>query len=196
MYDDETAAHATWFIPAAHYLEAWGDARAIHGTVSLVQPLIEPLHGGRTCAEVLGMFLGERVGARDLLSSFWTKRAPERAPGPLTDQTNVGSPEVPGGTLRVSAFTARGLFDVAHRADDRRRLRARAPRRDDRSERSCAVDAAPRLEAIAGVLESSPTPAASSGPRSSSSRSRRTLGSAAASARTTHGSSSRPIRDE
>ena len=37
---DETAALATWFIPEAHYLEAWGDARAFDGTLSLIQPMI------------------------------------------------------------------------------------------------------------------------------------------------------------
>ena len=28
-YPDETAAQATWVIPAAHYMEMWGDALAL-----------------------------------------------------------------------------------------------------------------------------------------------------------------------
>ena len=45
---DETSAKATWHIPRAHYLESWGDARAVGGTLSVVQPLILPLFGGRS----------------------------------------------------------------------------------------------------------------------------------------------------
>ncbi|MEW6250643.1 MAG: 4Fe-4S dicluster domain-containing protein, partial [Planctomycetota bacterium] len=59
LYADETARLCTWHLPQAHYLESWGDARAWDGTVSLVQPLIEPLYGGRTAIEVLALVLGE-----------------------------------------------------------------------------------------------------------------------------------------
>jgi molybdopterin-containing oxidoreductase family iron-sulfur binding subunit len=50
---DETSRLASWHLPAAHYLESWGDARTGDGTVVPVQPLIEPLFGGRTALEVL-----------------------------------------------------------------------------------------------------------------------------------------------
>src|SRR6185436_16592269 len=43
---DETSSKAEWHIPHAHYLESWGDARAVGGTLSVVQPLILPLFGG------------------------------------------------------------------------------------------------------------------------------------------------------
>ena len=49
---------AEWHIPRAHYLESWGDARAVGGTLSVVQPLILPLFGGRTAVEVLGLMVG------------------------------------------------------------------------------------------------------------------------------------------
>ena len=52
---DETSSRAEWHIPRAHYLEAWGDARAVGGTLSVVQPLILPLFGGRTPVELLGL---------------------------------------------------------------------------------------------------------------------------------------------
>jgi molybdopterin-containing oxidoreductase family iron-sulfur binding subunit len=56
---DETSARAEWHIPRAHYLESWGDARAVEGTLSVVQPLILPLFGGRTPIEVLGLVVGD-----------------------------------------------------------------------------------------------------------------------------------------
>ena len=54
---DETSSNAEWHIPRAHYLEGWGDARAVGGTLSVVQPLILPLFGGRTPVEVLGLMV-------------------------------------------------------------------------------------------------------------------------------------------
>jgi molybdopterin-containing oxidoreductase family iron-sulfur binding subunit len=57
---DETSSGAEWHIPRAHYLESWGDARAVGGTLSVVQPLILPLFGGRTPAEVLGLMIADK----------------------------------------------------------------------------------------------------------------------------------------
>jgi molybdopterin-containing oxidoreductase family iron-sulfur binding subunit len=53
LYQDETARLCHWHIPEAHFLESWGDCRASDGTVSIIQPLIAPLHGGKTAAELL-----------------------------------------------------------------------------------------------------------------------------------------------
>jgi molybdopterin-containing oxidoreductase family iron-sulfur binding subunit len=50
---DDTSKIASAFIPAAHYLESWGDARTSDGTLVPVQPLIAPLFGGLTELEVL-----------------------------------------------------------------------------------------------------------------------------------------------
>ena len=56
---DETSSMVEWHIPRAHYLEGWGDARAVGGTLSVVQPLILPLFGGRTPVEVLGLMAAD-----------------------------------------------------------------------------------------------------------------------------------------
>lgn len=60
-YNDETTAaspNAT-HIAAAHYLESWGDARTVDGTIVPVQPMILPLFNGLTEIEVLARVLGE-----------------------------------------------------------------------------------------------------------------------------------------
>jgi molybdopterin-containing oxidoreductase family iron-sulfur binding subunit len=69
---DETSSQAEWHIPRAHYLESWGDARAVGGTLSVVQPLILPLFGGRTPVEVLGLVVGgkDRPGY-DIVRETW-----------------------------------------------------------------------------------------------------------------------------
>ena len=56
---DETGQNAHWHIPAAHSLESWSDARSYDGTVSIVQPLIDPLYGGRTAHHVFQALLNE-----------------------------------------------------------------------------------------------------------------------------------------
>jgi molybdopterin-containing oxidoreductase family iron-sulfur binding subunit len=56
---DETGQISQWHIPAAHYLESWSDVRAYDGTVSIVQPLIDPLYGGKTAHEVFQLLLNE-----------------------------------------------------------------------------------------------------------------------------------------
>ena len=56
---DETGQISHWHIPAAHYLESWSDARSYDGTVSIVQPLIDPLYGGKTAHHVFQTMLNE-----------------------------------------------------------------------------------------------------------------------------------------
>jgi molybdopterin-containing oxidoreductase family iron-sulfur binding subunit len=62
-YDDETSRLCRWHLPRAHYLETWGDLRAWDGTVSVQQPLIEALYGGRSAIEVLALALGETTSS-------------------------------------------------------------------------------------------------------------------------------------
>ena len=72
LYADETAALTTWHVPAAHYLEMWGDLRSYDGTTSIVQPLIEPLYGGKSPHEVLAVLLGQAdANGYDLVRQFW-----------------------------------------------------------------------------------------------------------------------------
>ncbi|MEB2310596.1 MAG: TAT-variant-translocated molybdopterin oxidoreductase [Sorangiineae bacterium] len=64
-YEDETSHASTWHLPEAHYLEAWGDALGWDGTVTMMQPLIAPIHGGRSALELVALISGDekKVGA-------------------------------------------------------------------------------------------------------------------------------------
>lgn len=71
-YADETAAQTTWFVPSAHYMEMWGDARAYDGTASLVQPVIEPLYGSKSPHELVAALLGQpNANGYDLVRQYW-----------------------------------------------------------------------------------------------------------------------------
>ncbi len=60
LYLDETSQRARWHLPAAHFLEAWGDCRSYDGRLSITQPLIAPLYAGKTACEVLSMIADEK----------------------------------------------------------------------------------------------------------------------------------------
>jgi molybdopterin-containing oxidoreductase family iron-sulfur binding subunit len=77
LYDDETSTHCHWHLPEAHYLEAWGDARAYDGTVSVQQPLIASLYGGRSVHELLSALLGDPgKSSYDIVRDFWKSQRP------------------------------------------------------------------------------------------------------------------------
>ena len=71
LYEDETSALTTWHLPQAHFLEAWSDARAYDGTASIVQPIIEPLYGGKTTHELIALLLGQKQTSYDLVRNYW-----------------------------------------------------------------------------------------------------------------------------
>ena len=76
LEEDETSEYCHWHIPEAHTLETWTDARAYDGTVTLMQPLIEPLYAGKSAHELLSAFLDDppRTG-REILRDYWRTTA-------------------------------------------------------------------------------------------------------------------------
>jgi molybdopterin-containing oxidoreductase family iron-sulfur binding subunit len=110
LYLDETALHCHWHVPAAHELESWGDARSFDGTVSIQQPLIEPLYGGKTAGEVLAALLGNQPDATgyDLVRQYWTSRLPGLAAG-LAEAARDTS----GGGSNAALFGMGGPFPGA-----------------------------------------------------------------------------------
>jgi Fe-S-cluster-containing dehydrogenase component len=74
---NETARLAKWHLPEAHFLEAWGDVRDADGTVSIQQPMIQPLYDGKTAAEVLALMAGYKDRrAYDIVRSYWLAQWP------------------------------------------------------------------------------------------------------------------------
>ncbi|MBV8073557.1 MAG: 4Fe-4S dicluster domain-containing protein [Acidobacteriaceae bacterium] len=87
LHFDETSRRTTWHIPAPHFLEDWGDARAYDGTISILQPLIAPLYDshsqlklldsilqfpGRSSYEIVRAYWREKSGASDF-EAWWRK---------------------------------------------------------------------------------------------------------------------------
>ena len=54
---DETGQISHWQLNGTHYLEGWSDARAYDGTVSIVQPMIDPLYGGHSAHDIVQAML-------------------------------------------------------------------------------------------------------------------------------------------
>jgi molybdopterin-containing oxidoreductase family iron-sulfur binding subunit len=72
QYFDETAVQCRWHFPLAHELECWGDARALDGTVSLIQPLVKPIFGGLSATEILSRLANASPATDlDLLRRYW-----------------------------------------------------------------------------------------------------------------------------
>ena len=63
-HNNETGMASTWHLPAAHWLEAWNDVTNGDGSISIAQPLVMPLFGGRNTIEVLSALSGSFTPAR------------------------------------------------------------------------------------------------------------------------------------
>src|SRR4029453_2058781 len=59
VYFNETSRHSHWHVPALHFLESWSDTRAFDGSISIVQPLIEPMDAGTSAHEILEAVTGQ-----------------------------------------------------------------------------------------------------------------------------------------
>lgn len=104
---NETSALCQWTLPATHELEAWGDLRSYGGTLSLIQPLIQPLYDAWSHSELLARLAGGSIDGYRLVRETWegapweqvlrlgylegsmakplSRTAPERLPKPAGD---------------------------------------------------------------------------------------------------------------
>ncbi|MCG3125035.1 MAG: hypothetical protein GIKADHBN_03551 [Phycisphaerales bacterium] len=86
----ETAAASLWSLNGSHELEAWGDTRAMDGTIAPIQPMIAPLYGPsdlklqQPMSEIEFLALlasddrgGARLDGYELVRSTWRKQMGE-----------------------------------------------------------------------------------------------------------------------
>jgi molybdopterin-containing oxidoreductase family iron-sulfur binding subunit len=105
LYEDETAELCQWHLPEAHFLEGWSDARAFDGTVSIIQPLVEPLYSGRTVHEILALLTGDGgLSAYELVSESWNRRGLDEAAWRKALHDGL----IAGSALPAKAVTFRG----------------------------------------------------------------------------------------
>ena len=80
LYENETAKNCAWRIPQSHALEAWSDARAYDGTVTIMQPLIMPLYQSKTASELLAALTGQAdANSHDLVRDYWAGTLDDKA---------------------------------------------------------------------------------------------------------------------
>jgi molybdopterin-containing oxidoreductase family iron-sulfur binding subunit len=127
---DETAQIATWHINSAHYLESWSDARAYDGTLSVIQPMIDPLYGGKSAHDVMQTLLEDparstyatvqanwqtQLSGKGNFESAWRKVLHD---GFLADTAFPAKSLTAGATARIpQPTTPEGAIEVVFRAD-------------------------------------------------------------------------------
>ncbi|HXI57435.1 MAG TPA: 4Fe-4S dicluster domain-containing protein [Polyangia bacterium] len=70
---DETSAVVHAVCPDHHFLESWGDAEPVEGTLSLSQPLIAPLFSTRAAPESLLRWAGQGTRHYDHVRDHWRR---------------------------------------------------------------------------------------------------------------------------
>jgi len=76
-HETETSERCHWHVPQAHSLESWSDARAADGTITILQPLIAPLYGGKTAHELLAALSPRpEQSSHDIVRDHWKTRLP------------------------------------------------------------------------------------------------------------------------
>jgi molybdopterin-containing oxidoreductase family iron-sulfur binding subunit len=71
LHVDETAILSDWHLPLPHPLEDWSDARAVDGSATIIQPLIDPLYDTRSVHSIVAGLTGEPVASRALVRASW-----------------------------------------------------------------------------------------------------------------------------
>ena len=117
LFYDETAEQCQWHVPSTHYLEMWSDARSFDGTVSIVQPLLQPMYGGKSPHEVIATLSdrAERTGY-DVVREYWAATSvpagvPAAAPASPGQAPAAGA--APGAPTALAATAASAAAPAA-----------------------------------------------------------------------------------
>jgi len=109
LYDDETSAVCGWHVPEAHELETWGDVRGRDGTATVQQPLIAPLYGGRSAAELISALLRHPSRTSyEIVRETWRERTPKGEDFDAVWNASVHSGVVAGTDLPAVAVEPKG----------------------------------------------------------------------------------------
>jgi molybdopterin-containing oxidoreductase family iron-sulfur binding subunit len=127
---DETGQISHWHIHSAHFLESWSDARAYDGTVSIVQPMIDPLYGGKTAHHFLQALLDEpelspyeavretwKPVIKDDFEMGWRKALHAGWIDGTADAPHNLLPIKPTASFSVPAPAAKNLLEIIFRPD-------------------------------------------------------------------------------
>jgi molybdopterin-containing oxidoreductase family iron-sulfur binding subunit len=101
---NETSERCQWHVAESHYLEAWSDARAFDGTVTVVQPLIAPLYQTHCAHELLAAF-SDKPG----ISSYDAVRNRLKAANPTADFEKFWRKTLNDGVLANTAYAPLAL---------------------------------------------------------------------------------------
>ena len=103
-----------WHVPAAHYLESWGDTRSYDGTVTIMQPLIAPLYEGKTAHEMLAVF-SDNYDRKpyEIVRSYWQRRGQDRESGVQAQSSTEQPRHKQHQSKRSPTHSAAGAFTFA-----------------------------------------------------------------------------------
>ena len=76
---NETTAASKWVIPKSHFLETWGELVATDGSLTIQQPLIDPLYRSLSEIELLARLVERKeTGGYELVHGRWAVAMPNK----------------------------------------------------------------------------------------------------------------------
>ncbi|MEO6588924.1 MAG: TAT-variant-translocated molybdopterin oxidoreductase, partial [Pyrinomonadaceae bacterium] len=113
QYYDETAQYSHWHIPQTHFLEEWADSRAYDGTISITQPIIKPLYGGKSIYEVVQVFFKENYDKpnADILKEYWQRTGLTNSPKKIAATASTAPQAQPSLSSNASPATSPRLAE-------------------------------------------------------------------------------------
>ncbi len=108
---DETTAVADLILPDHHFLEQWGDAEPVRGTLSLQQPTMDPVFDTRATSDVL-IAAANKVRAGSYPADYRTWLT-SRFPGGAAGHSSALGKGIAAGSATALAGTARAVPQIA-----------------------------------------------------------------------------------